>query len=79
MSQQPSLKSPEQLGRMLWEALRAANVPVARDYAISVFRVKSGPSDWDAALVAKHRYPEDEAVFAAAKLALQRRYRFRDD
>lgn len=79
MSRNPSLKSPEQLGRMLWAALRAANANVSRDYAIRVYRSKAGPSGWDAELVAKRRSPEDDAAFIAAKLDLQRRYGFRDD
>jgi hypothetical protein len=69
-------KSPEQLGRMLWEALRAEQPPGFRDCAIRVVRVKAGPSNWDAELIAKGGTIGGTLanVFAKAKRELQQRY-----
>ena len=75
------LKSPEQLGRMLWDALRSARPEGYRDCAIQVVRAKTGAADWDAQLIAKGGIAKGELqeVFAKAKRELQKLYRWRDD
>ena len=74
-------KSPEQLGRMLWEALRAEKPLGFRDCAIRVVRAKTGPSDWDAELVTKTGIIKGdlEKVFACSKMKLQQQYDWSDD
>ena len=74
-------KSPEQLGRMLWEALRAEQPPGFRDCAIRVVRARRAAADWDAELVAKPGPDQADLdrVFARAKAQLQEQYSWRDD
>jgi hypothetical protein len=75
------LKSPEQLGRMLWEALRAEQPAGFRECSIRVVRTKAGSADWDAELVTGQGSADGAlaAVFAKAKAALQKQYGWRDD
>jgi hypothetical protein len=74
-------KSPEQLGRMLWDALRSEKPEGYRDCAIEVVRAKTGSADWDARLIAKGETVNGDLkrVFAQAKSKLQEQYGFLDD
>jgi hypothetical protein len=74
-------KSPEQLGRMLWDALRSEKPEGYRDCAIEVVRTKPGASDWDAQLIAKGGTIKGDLkrLFAKAKSRLQEQYGFLDD
>jgi hypothetical protein len=80
MSGKP-VKSPEQLGRLLWEALRAEAPPGYRDCAIEVVRAKTGARDWGAKLLVRGAAADArlEQVFARAKAELQQRYGWTDD
>jgi hypothetical protein len=66
---------------MLWEALRTEQPSGFRDCAIRVVRVKAGPWDWDAELIAKSGTIGGglENVFANAKRTLQQQYGWLDD
>jgi hypothetical protein len=75
------LKSPEQLGLMLWNALRAEKPAGYRNCVIEVVRAKAGAAEWEAGLVMDNGTVSSDLarVFARAKSRLQDQYGWLDD